>query len=1703
MKKRILSLLLAFLLVVSSMPTPIFAVDTSAEPPVIGRLAKFTTQYPYLWSDPTNVASQTIVNGNLLPERVKIVGVHVYSSTVTLYKIEAAEGYTWPEEYKQYRYVESTKLELIEEVVSEVNVAVVDQNGDPIDEDGLFLPQGEKTTISAQGAESQNTTYQWQICYNNANLLWADLYGATEKELSVSPAMFRNVVDYYGKTFVRCVATVGETVGVSEPVPVTLTETAPMMFAAARSYSAAATAADEVIPADTTVKYAITVLFKYADTEQSWVAYLAEGEDYILDIPCPDIPGYIPKNGQARVTQNITDIRSNITIIVEYEPDEVDFVVEHYWQFVDRDEYELHETQTVSGLKTGDYVGSNLHKEYVGFDHLNYDSQITVAADGSTVVKIYYDREYFMVSVNLNGGFGAEPLCARYGTPIVIPDPQRTGYTFTGWLYDQTGQIHDELPQSVPAYNTSYTAQWTKSSTDFTVAFWYENANDANYTFVGSVRKSGITGNKINGVDYKNESFDGRNDQHFTYKSADTNVEIKAEGSTVVNVYFSRNTYLLEYYTYVCLHVNNNQHTNACCNLQHIHNQTAGSCCSLTQHTCTKSCVDHNLSNPTNSTKNKLNSAYPNPVNGQVYTLKDGVNSTMYYLWVEGAWYRRQLSNYMPIEFKSSCPRYNHTHGAGCNTSGCGKTAHDHSGGRLTNCNNSACSHVAKVNAGNTWSCGCSNARDAAGRWVCNYSGYHKYDCNVGYIHRQMEGETAGYRLVDVVMGGVETGEFPGVHEGAMGTFTSMPGGYSAIYRSYNGSNVVYQMTYWLETYDGTGTRTFNGKNYKKGDVFYANMAFVGWEGDYKNGIPQGYKAYMGTAGTYDNTSSATDDYTEYLTEATGKADSKYQNFYYDLKEFTLTYFNGSTVVTTRTMKYDEPLTSSYNLQNLTMTSPYGSGYTFGGWYLDPECTVPVSWDNTKMPDGGMAVYAKWTPVLHRVTTYLTKDGTKLANYDVYHGDHITASVSDPVRAGFNFVGWFYEEDGKENAYDFSMPVYRDMALYAKWTSDTFVESFIYYVDTDGNELASSTPIRGSVGDTKTYNAKVGDALNLAPTDSTYFPNFTSHSITFSAQSSQNDYTFVYTPKESVGYKVHFIDKDTGTSIATTVTGTSKRASLVFDLTEHNIAVPKYTVDAMRKTFALSSDDSLNEFYFYFTKDEENATVQIEHYIQNIAATGYSLYFTEPTTKAKIGTVVTANALTITGFTYDSGIAGTVNSVTLPDTGIVLKLYYTRNSYPYQFRFVYTNGSGQEVEFDGSRVAGTEKYGVTVNQVAKTFDGYRLTSAGSMSITVAAENPAVDANVRTFHYEENQVTIRYQVGAGGGGMVSSDNESVKAITGQAIGSTATANTDYVFKGWYSNFACDDNKLVSSNASFVPQKSDGVYTATTYYAKFDEVKVNIHYSVIMPTGANATATLTKTSESVSIFTGEATGSTIAATPDGYQFEGWYDGNSNKLSGYANWAPDMPGEKWVNGTTFYAKFIEQTATITFNVDTVGVGTLKLGAWGLDQSVIKQAVNVWTDELESVTATANEGYTFVGWYKGNTLVSTDATLQLTKTDAQMWESGTYTAMFKRNTADLTIITNGADGNQSYLFVVVGNNGVSLNVVLNGNTQITIRDLPAGVYTVVEQGDWSWRQEDLGSQTADLTTGDQTLNFDFGVVEKDRWLSGMDHLLFRKGGN
>ncbi len=122
--------------------------------------------------------------------------------------------------------------------------------------------------------------------------------------------------------------------------------------------------------------------------------------------------------------------------------------------------------------------------------------QTTIAADGSTKVEIYYDREYYTVTFDVNGGIdGPEPIYAKYGTTFdasKVKEPKRKGYRFLGWSPELAGTV--TIEQSM-----TYVAQWEaeKGHADYTIVLWGQNANDDEYSYLSSHQAWGHVGHEV------------------------------------------------------------------------------------------------------------------------------------------------------------------------------------------------------------------------------------------------------------------------------------------------------------------------------------------------------------------------------------------------------------------------------------------------------------------------------------------------------------------------------------------------------------------------------------------------------------------------------------------------------------------------------------------------------------------------------------------------------------------------------------------------------------------------------------------------------------------------------------------------------------------------------------------------------------------------------------------------------------------------------------------------------------------------------------------------------------------------------------------------------------------------------------------------------------------------------------------------------
>ena len=553
---------------------------------------------------------------------------------------------------------------------------------------------------------------------------------------------------------------------------------------------------------------------------------------------------------------------------------------------------------------------------------------------------------------------------------------------------------------------------------------------------------------------------------------------------------------------------------------------------------------------------------------------------------------------------------------------------------------------------------------------------------------------------------------------------------------------------------------------------------------------------------------------------------------YYTRNSYKLDFNNKGKIVKSETISYEGALKPHYFVPGY----PDGlepNAYQFAGWYTDPGCTNAVDWDTAKMPYNNTVFYAKWVPVTHTVKTYLTENDlnnvdSALKTWQVSHGKTVDPPAN-PTNGNYTFVGWFYKDaDGTEHAFDFSMPVTKDLDLYAKWSSNTLMKYTIHYKLKDGTSIADDTKGSALAGSTKTFEAKTGTQLTEGY-QSGYFPETSSHSITMDIDKpAKNEYTFVYVQKDEVEYTVKYLEKGTERQLEKPKIVKTREAVV----TETFKQISGYAPDAYQKRLVLAAEN--NEIIFWYVKDDTHAPVQIIHWTQNIAGDGYTEYRSSTNLNGEIGTEYSETPLTIAGFTYNARPDHPVKgypakaSGELTAKGLVLNLYYDRITYPYEFRFL-EQGTNKQL---APLAKGTARYQAQVTHKAETIPGYTLVSAENQAINIAIENPdnVANKNVKIFYYTEQTVDIKCQVvGPNGSGKLDNPLDSnVKVLSGTVQGSTPTANEGYKFVGWFEDDACTkavNSSWVDTNNKLMPQKSveygdqEG-YGAKTYYAKFE-------------------------------------------------------------------------------------------------------------------------------------------------------------------------------------------------------------------------------------------------------------------------------------------
>lgn len=1149
---------------------------------------------------------------------------------------------------------------------------------------------------------------------------------------------------------------------------------------------------------DTPATYNVVINYQFENGEivaDPYTASLAAGSSFSATVTFPTVLGYLPYVDETRqdsIDLNYTSIDQDYTINVVYKPTNVNYTVVHYQQNVDNDNYTEVERETKQGLTNS--TVPEVAKSYEGFYALLYEKP-AIAADGSTLVEVYYDRYYYLMNFDLDGGYGVEPVYARYGAPITdVGTPTKAGYSFKGWSLDGAATV--SIPGTMPAQNRTYKAVWEADATaKVTVVFWGENADDEEYSYI----KSAVVNVKPG--------------TEFTYNES---------GALIC---------ALEPHTHS---FENNCYSLTCTQEVHTHSADCYTCGGVEHTTHTTACYA-GVGNQQN-----VYTGVPNtPVNGQV------VDHWRYgkLIYIGGSWYRYSGNT----AAGSIAPTICHKHSDAC--FGCGKTEHTHS--VENNCYSLTCGKTEHTHTSdcfmngagldsNLWKFVRSETVTVAadGSSVVNVY-YDRTEKTLTFKYNYRYGNYQKTEAIKAKWGSDISEQYKKIAANAGSTFWSADYYGGSPYTNYFGVMPQTSATYYNRGETGDdGTMTYWGQDLN-GDYTVKLFEVSGMGGytvtDEDRYKFEGFTYHHGTA----NGSSCS-----------GAA------FYYTRNSYTLTFNDGYEDVNTKTVLYEAPLSTYSSYVPPVPSAKEPGSVKFGGWYLNPECTgAEFKLDEHKMPADNILLYAKWVPVSHKVEFYLDKAaldaGTKLSTHPditVPHGSLADPTPAAPENGSYTFVGWFYMENGVEKAFDFAnMPVNKDLKVYGKWSSNKLMPYTIYYkIQNTDNQIAAPTTGSGLAGVTKTFDAKGGTELYTDYQEG-YFPMTKSHSMTLDINATEendtNVFTFWYVQKDAVPYTVKYLNKVTGEPVADEKTVSDNRKAVV---TETFVPVSGMMPDAYQKRLVVSVDENGNPdtehnvIIFYYTEDTTHAYYKITHYTENLGkdAQGNPTWteYASSQDVGDIGTEYTAEPMTIPGFTYDSTVSGTVASGELTASGLELKLYYTRNSYPYQVRYL-EQGTGKPLA-DPKKDTG--KYGQVVSESAIDIAGYTAVDPTSQTLNIRIEESTeAKLNIITFYYKEQEVTINYEVfGPDGCGTVSPTSETLKILTGTAQGSTPAANQNFRFVGWYKDADCTvavDATWVDANNKLTPAMEDGKNVAATYYAKFE---YDLTTLTIVKTGAQA-------------------------------------------------------------------------------------------------------------------------------------------------------------------------------------------------------------------------------------------------------------------------
>ena len=464
-----------------------------------------------------------------------------------------------------------------------------------------------------------------------------------------------------------------------------------------------------------------------------------------------------------------------------------------------------------------------------------------------------------------------------------------------------------------------------------------------------------------------------------------------------------------------------------------------------------------------------------------------------------------------------------------------------------------------------------------------------------------------------------------------------------------------------------------------------------------------------------------------------------------------------------------------------TEPAPEKTGYTFDGWYLG-EAEEPFDFDTIITSD--ITLTAKWHVTPHNIYAY--------ARLNSYFAPLTTSEFDTPVtlneatlsRLGlgsYNSLGYisigsftfdavpltddqYFGDDAELSAVAEKLAT--DIAL-ETGVSDKIAEKIawtVLYKTVNEEDMAPGYPaeagyqLSGNLNlASVTFRAGAENVENMPAVNYTYDDGaidfydfyFAGDTITLPADPTREGYIF-----EGWSVKVLPAENDADHLDADGADDAADETLLK--------AGDTYTITAGGVIFTAQWEARTDTPY------------TVEHYLENLDGS-YALDTTEPL-KGTTDTTVTAAAKSYDNFTYDSTVPGTVASGNIAGDGsLVLKLFYTRNTYDYTVRHIkqLPDGTYDEANAEVETLSG--KFEALAAVTAKDYGShYPTNDAGTKQNIKIEKNLTIDVK-----YDLDNHTLTFETNGG------SAIAPVTVRHGNAVARPADPTKDkYTFIGWY-------------------------------------------------------------------------------------------------------------------------------------------------------------------------------------------------------------------------------------------------------------------------------------------------------------------------------